>query len=587
MSTRSAKALALALSWASLASASESAPIPEAQKTARRYHAAPVGSKSCGSKTSTASQETCLAAVNELLPDLDEELKLELGSFKSAPPGCSMRLDDKLAAVYNMIDGVNDGSYSPVCVGAGRRAAQCSLPRVSELSDEQFEDNYRKTYKPFIFNGAVSGWQEEGYEPWDVDGFSAAFGTMAVPLRDPELLIEMGSNAPLLEGSQTVAEYLVSMQANDEPIPVVESSWQQPLVRKVRSLLKPQEVPALKTIRGETTVAFGGQSTGVSWRMTTEQWVGQVLGVTRWFLYESTADGVTPQFRFDACSLLDFPPADLEVTSCETQPGDAIYIPAGYWYASCNTQSWNLAVGAQGSVAGLSKAHLAVLDNDVDALGTAGKDELNSIDENTLQTPTHLAVTTSNLEMLKTLQTLGANLTIDGGNSSTPLLTAARLGETEILKWFKSEGHSMASSDNRNSSPLHKAARFGREETVNWLLTQPEVQPWSIDKRKQTALHGACQGDHMAVVKKLAEVEGYEEAKEMRDRRGQSALDLAVQVGANDVARFLGAEVIPGEGMEIPHQRPDLDEDEPDEEFESDTPEYVEEPPQQFENTEL
>jgi len=517
---------------------------------ARSYHSAYLGAEACDSTTISASEESCLAAVRDLLPAEVEQGRIELVvvTWDESPTGCSMQSGGDWAAVYNRAKaGKNDGSYSPVCVGAGRRAGKCQLPRESDLSAKRFEAEYLQR-KPVIITGGAAAWLDGSLE-WSKDAFVERYGSLPAPLRDPELLPQRGSQAPLIGAPGPLSDYAAAMAQGEEPIPLFEANWEGPLIRAVRSDLDPRALPAVARLRGGPILSLGGEGTGVSWHRHPQSWLSQLKGVKRWFL--RSPEDERPSFRYDPCSIQEYPPSGDPIQSCDAQPGDILYLPDSWWHATCNLGVWTLSVGGQRDVGGLPAAHLAALDGDEEALrAVADRDGLAALSATAgreSQTPAHVAALVGGVATLGLLKDLGADLAVEVEQLSTPLLVAAQWGHLEVLRWFDEHQHDVTLPDRSfENTALHRAARWGHSEVVEWLLRRPGATAFPRDGRNQTPLHLASFAGHAEVVQLLVQERGGEEAKQQRDRRGLTPLDLSIQAGEPEVARLLGAQFLPG-----------------------------------------
>jgi ankyrin repeat protein len=78
-----------------------------------------------------------------------------------------------------------------------------------------------------------------------------------------------------------------------------------------------------------------------------------------------------------------------------------------------------------------------------------------------------LAARAGNMEVLKTLQKLGANLSQGNRHGDTAMMLAALGGRDDILQWLLKQGVSV---NKTGWTPLHYAALAGENDTVNLLI---------------------------------------------------------------------------------------------------------------------
>lgn len=81
-----------------------------------------------------------------------------------------------------------------------------------------------------------------------------------------------------------------------------------------------------------------------------------------------------------------------------------------------------------------------------------------------------IAALHSNLEQVRCLVEMGAQLDVTSPNLGSPLLIAARIGHLEIVKYLYAQGASLRLPDHLGSTPLHKAATYGHLKVAEFLV---------------------------------------------------------------------------------------------------------------------
>ncbi|XP_013406236.1 tankyrase-1 [Lingula anatina] len=99
-----------------------------------------------------------------------------------------------------------------------------------------------------------------------------------------------------------------------------------------------------------------------------------------------------------------------------------------------------------------------------------GRYDVNSQDPEFGRAPLHIAVLTSNADMVKLLLDSGAKVNPENAWGSTPLHEAALHGHEDVVKLLLEHGADPNITDKYGWAPLHGAAYGGHEDTVKLLL---------------------------------------------------------------------------------------------------------------------
>ena len=106
------------------------------------------------------------------------------------------------------------------------------------------------------------------------------------------------------------------------------------------------------------------------------------------------------------------------------------------------------------------------------------------------------AVSKKNLEMVKLLESHGANLNHREMLFRTPLYFAASIGSVDIIKYLISYGCDVNLPSNLGRTALGKACWNGELEVVKILLEHQTVDIDYLDSNNRTALHNCVWGQY-------------------------------------------------------------------------------------------
>lgn len=148
------------------------------------------------------------------------------------------------------------------------------------------------------------------------------------------------------------------------------------------------------------------------------------------------------------------------------------------------------------------------------------------------QIPLHLAAENGQLEVCKTLLSLGSDLNAVDNQSQTPLHLAARKNHSDVLRLFLTSKPNLLSLTNKNGyNCAHIAAMNGSLEVIKELLrfNRDNVINTRIkNKTSSTALHLASENGNADIVKLLL-ISGAKPSDE--NALGETALHLAAKNG--------------------------------------------------------
>lgn len=201
------------------------------------------------------------------------------------------------------------------------------------------------------------------------------------------------------------------------------------------------------------------------------------------------------------------------------------------------------------------------------------------------ETAAHVAAGLGQLDILKFLQSKGADLEKPDNHGDSPMYWAARQGQVDIIKYLKEESLVSGDRNKAGESYLHVAARYGHANAVQYLCsagldvnsqdqhgeTALHIAVWHgfprivqtlclaganlnvLDKEEETPLHCAAARGHVDSVRCLIEAGAN---LDLVDKRGCTALHLAIKRHHTQVALLL---LHAGCGIDIPdshHETP-------------------------------
>ncbi|XP_046550205.1 26S proteasome non-ATPase regulatory subunit 10-like, partial [Haliotis rubra] len=159
--------------------------------------------------------------------------------------------------------------------------------------------------------------------------------------------------------------------------------------------------------------------------------------------------------------------------------------------------------------------------------------DINSRDEKQGRTPLMVAAQEGNCRMFDFLISRGANMQEVDNNGNNVLHWACKGGHVDMLECVLRQ---YGIFKNVQTSPLIQAVRTGNRDVIEFLVsTGSNVS--QVDQFGNTALHWACTGRHVAMVKYLVS-QGSVDVNS-RNRDGRTALMGAALKGNRNVFEFL------------------------------------------------
>ena len=177
--------------------------------------------------------------------------------------------------------------------------------------------------------------------------------------------------------------------------------------------------------------------------------------------------------------------------------------------------------------------------------------------KNNIQTDFNEAVNSKNIENLKTLIKLGADIDATDSKKNTALHTAASQGYTKTVKALMEEGADLGKQNGFGKTALHLAAEKGHIKTVIALIEKNPDIVNKTDRFKNTALHLAAEKRYENIVEVLIKARANQNAenifgkiplkilKKKKDtfkvlRKAQDDKNIDVKLKAKDFYKTVG-----------------------------------------------
>ncbi|CAE7367092.1 unnamed protein product [Symbiodinium sp. CCMP2592] len=184
--------------------------------------------------------------------------------------------------------------------------------------------------RPHRMYGLVDGWAARS---WTRDLLVEQFGHLEFRVRPCETLNQYGYAGPS-ECYVSLEEYL-SPEFGGRSV-VFENDFESNRHQLLESFDVP---PLLASVHGAPILSIGRQDTGIGFHRHSAAWLAQLLGRKLWLLLPG---GKRPPARAPWQYLLHRPPG---LVICVAQPGEVVFVPAGWWHATWNLDDVSVAAG--------------------------------------------------------------------------------------------------------------------------------------------------------------------------------------------------------------------------------------------------
>lgn len=279
---------------------------------------------------------------------------------------CSMHAAGESAAGVSECAAPGEDGWSSCAGGVGDLGAPggCGIDRLESMSTELFDSKYRGR-RPFIIrarsdNSSTLGADQlaaKSARAWTRSGFVTQFGETAV-----------GTGAPRTDGvrgtrSMKLADYIAEFMPANGSAPASEMARKcggdasgDTYVFVVGRQFFESHTAAAAAIRAPgfavhvgadfgraNVLSIGGDGSGFPFHLHGEAWLELLTGAKRWSLYSIDAVGSPPggysagrpHTHWLSTVLPSLPPSAHPI-ECTQQPGEVIYVPAGWFHATRN-----------------------------------------------------------------------------------------------------------------------------------------------------------------------------------------------------------------------------------------------------------
>jgi len=127
--------------------------------------------------------------------------------------------------------------------------------------------------------------------------------------------------------------------------------------------------------------------------------------------------------------------------------------------------------------------------------------------DNDERTPIHYAACNGHVEAIKTLKEIGADISARGYVGAAPMQDAAKNGQVEAMKALKEMGADISAEDNAGATPMHYAAENGHVDAIRTLKEMgANISAKAKDDVGRTPMHYAAKNGHVEAIKSLGEM---------------------------------------------------------------------------------
>jgi len=247
------------------------------------------------------------------------------------------------------------------------RLFSCCIWAGTTITVADFNDALRGE-APVLLTGLTDSWAAaDPSSGWaNATAFAEQYGSFDLPMRAADDLANRGSayasQRVRVDHYQNFTSTRGPASTGDEAL---FSNTEEPLSIALQGDYSWPEF--LDGVTYDHIVGIGHPGTGVPFHRHVENWIA-TFGRKHWFLLPPHEPN-PPVMRPCAYRKSDLAPATFE---CEQQVGEILFIPSGWWHATCNLD-WVVSIGGQG-LEGLSDPlptlHRAALSGDVVSMRT-------------------------------------------------------------------------------------------------------------------------------------------------------------------------------------------------------------------------
>jgi len=320
----------------------------------------------------------------------------------------------------------------------------------------------------------------------------AALADAELPMRSADRLHEGGYASRLGNRRETAATYLADAEASFDGVVLFENDFAGELSTRVAALLRPMPMEH-RNIHGKPVLSIARDGSGIGFHRHAESWLRQLSGSKVWLLAPPSARS-PPVGK--PCDLAHAPPSS--VKRCLVVAGEGIYVPPGWWHATCSSGG-SIAAGWEGNATSWPEVWHAVADGNLSAvrLDPTAPDAKFASGETTL----HLAARAGHGEIIENLLTRRAEPRAATSGGWEPMHLSAGTGHVATTKLLLGKRGELAAVTRDGWTALHVASRHGHSLVVSELLAmRSEVALSTVDS---SPLELSMRMGHSTVVEML------------------------------------------------------------------------------------
>eukprot|EP00933_Yihiella_yeosuensis_P060029 TRINITY_DN6198_c1_g2_i1.p1 TRINITY_DN6198_c1_g2~~TRINITY_DN6198_c1_g2_i1.p1 ORF type:complete len:595 (+),score=93.51 TRINITY_DN6198_c1_g2_i1:96-1880(+) len=386
------------------------------------------------------------------------------------------------------------GEGGPDLKKLGRR--KCTIQRIdgSSIEDISWFDFREQFTQPVIVQNLINDWP---LLKMTKEEFRKRHGHLKANVKkSAEVHLYSGAEAPTISDRATIEEHLSS---NDPRQYIFDVDFGEIYWGIRDQYITPKFLA--HSVHAVPIVFIGTAGSGAGFHNHDQNWLAQVLGRK---LFMVSPPGVYPPWLYRNPCFMGLKKLPSEVKACILKPGDLIFVPGGWYHATCNLDDVTFSTGWIGDSIEFSSVWHWIADGPSHVKRLLPK-KLTEGEKAVVEELTVIAARAGQVETLKILEDRGIDVTkvrFIGTNRETPLQHAAQNGWTAVVDYLLSKNAGIEERDQIGWTALLYASIRGHADTVQYLL-EKKADIHAADFDNQTALTLATRSGHLKAVKLL------------------------------------------------------------------------------------
>jgi len=353
-------------------------------------------------------------------------------------------------------------------------ALGCPFQRLDGRS-ASFRTAFRKLRQrsPVVIANLTDGWPARR---WSLSGFLRAHGGLSAEVRMADVGVE---DAPIHQ--KQIRDFL-----NDPELRgLILFSFGDWKIHQ--ALISDAPTPAeLQGMSRQPSFSLGQQGSGSGFHAHGEAWLAQVRGRKAWMVIDPNADPPFPASPSPStagawlCSHLSdnldsFQHASNSSAWCEVQPGQVFYVPGGWRHATCNLDSFTLAIGGRDDSSSWPPLFHTVAEcrhQSIELTLRASSPTLLMAKDARGATVLHQAAAVGCLRAAQLIVAASSKLAVhfQDNDGAEPLHYAAINGHVSLARLLLAANADIRARDDAGNAPLHWAALGDHQAVAEFLL---------------------------------------------------------------------------------------------------------------------